>query len=219
MPRIQLRRGTAAQWAAENPVLASGEAGVETDTGYMKIGNGVQPWSQRPYQAGPPGPSAYQVALSQGFTGTAEQWLESLRSTVPGPPGTGLEIDGTVPTYAALPVEGLVPDAKYMTIDTGRLYVWTGTAWPAEQDGIQLQGPPGTTSWAGIEDRPETFPPADHRHPWGEIDGKPPVIAAGANAAAARSAIGAMASSLAPELVTALPADPIMGKLYCLPEV
>lgn len=38
--RLQHRRGTAAQWAAANPVLAMGEMGFETDTGRLKVGNG-----------------------------------------------------------------------------------------------------------------------------------------------------------------------------------
>lgn len=38
--RIQLRRGTAANWRAINPVLAIGEPGFETDTGILRIGNG-----------------------------------------------------------------------------------------------------------------------------------------------------------------------------------
>jgi hypothetical protein len=42
--RIQLRRGTAAQWSLANPVLAPGEAGVETDTNQIRIGNGTDVW-------------------------------------------------------------------------------------------------------------------------------------------------------------------------------
>ena len=38
--QIRLRRGTAAQWAAANPVLALGEPGFETDTGILRIGDG-----------------------------------------------------------------------------------------------------------------------------------------------------------------------------------
>lgn len=38
--RIQLRRGTSANWAAINPVLALGEPGFETDTGILRIGDG-----------------------------------------------------------------------------------------------------------------------------------------------------------------------------------
>ena len=43
--RIKLRRSTAAQWTAANPVLFSGEAGYETDTGKFKIGDGTSVWS------------------------------------------------------------------------------------------------------------------------------------------------------------------------------
>jgi hypothetical protein len=48
--QIQLRRGTAAQWTSTNPTLASGEMGVETDTGYLKIGNGTSAWTALSYQ-------------------------------------------------------------------------------------------------------------------------------------------------------------------------
>jgi len=46
---IQVRRGTAAQWLAANPVLASGEPGLETDTGKGKYGDGVKIWTLLPY--------------------------------------------------------------------------------------------------------------------------------------------------------------------------
>lgn len=38
---IKTRRGTAAEWAAANPTLAAGEPGYETDTGILKIGDGI----------------------------------------------------------------------------------------------------------------------------------------------------------------------------------
>ena len=46
---IKLRRGTQAQWAATNPVLAEGEFGAETDTRKFKIGNGVTAWNSLSY--------------------------------------------------------------------------------------------------------------------------------------------------------------------------
>lgn len=52
MPRgdlIQIRKGTAAEWIAANPVLAAGELGLETDTGKIKGGNGSTAWSSLPY--------------------------------------------------------------------------------------------------------------------------------------------------------------------------
>ena len=39
--QIQIRRGTAAEWTAADPILAEGELGVELDTDKFKIGNGV----------------------------------------------------------------------------------------------------------------------------------------------------------------------------------
>lgn len=47
--RIQLRRGTAAAWTSANPVLALGEPGIETDTGYEKIGDGTSNWNSLAY--------------------------------------------------------------------------------------------------------------------------------------------------------------------------
>lgn len=46
---IQLRRGTAAQWVAANPILASGEVGIELVTGKFKIGDGTTTWNLLPY--------------------------------------------------------------------------------------------------------------------------------------------------------------------------
>lgn len=46
---VQLRRGTAAEWAAADPVLLAGELGAETDTDKIKIGNGVDVYSDLDY--------------------------------------------------------------------------------------------------------------------------------------------------------------------------
>jgi hypothetical protein len=50
--RIKLRRDTAANWAATNPVLAQGEPGFETDTDFLKVGDGVTAWNSLGYVAG-----------------------------------------------------------------------------------------------------------------------------------------------------------------------
>lgn len=49
--RMQIRRGAAAEWTSANPVLAEGEAGLETDSGNIKYGNGVDPWEALPYHS------------------------------------------------------------------------------------------------------------------------------------------------------------------------
>jgi hypothetical protein len=47
--RIRLRRDTAATWTATNPILLAGEAGYETDTRRLKVGDGVAVWNALPY--------------------------------------------------------------------------------------------------------------------------------------------------------------------------
>lgn len=49
---IQLRRDTAANWTSANPTLASGEIGIETDTGKFKLGNGSTGWTSLAYWNG-----------------------------------------------------------------------------------------------------------------------------------------------------------------------
>jgi hypothetical protein len=49
--QIQLRRDTAANWTSTNPTMAQGEAGYETDTGKLKIGDGSTAWNSLAYQA------------------------------------------------------------------------------------------------------------------------------------------------------------------------
>ena len=51
--RVQVRRGVASLWTTVNPILVDGEPGFETDTGYVKFGNGTSPWAALPYLAAP----------------------------------------------------------------------------------------------------------------------------------------------------------------------
>jgi hypothetical protein len=47
--RIQIRRDTSDKWFVNNPILLEGEFGYETDTTYMKIGDGTTPWNSLDY--------------------------------------------------------------------------------------------------------------------------------------------------------------------------
>jgi hypothetical protein len=47
--QIQLRNDTAANWTSNNPTLAVGEMGVETDTDQLKIGDGSTAWASLAY--------------------------------------------------------------------------------------------------------------------------------------------------------------------------
>lgn len=50
--QIQLRRGTAAEWTAANPILTQGEFGYESDTTKFKIGDGTASWTELGYALG-----------------------------------------------------------------------------------------------------------------------------------------------------------------------
>lgn len=47
--QIQLRNDTASNWTAEDPILAQGEMGIESDTGKVKLGDGSTAWSSLDY--------------------------------------------------------------------------------------------------------------------------------------------------------------------------
>lgn len=46
---LQIRHDTAANWLIRNPVLTEGEYGLEQDTFWIKVGDGVRTWSNLPY--------------------------------------------------------------------------------------------------------------------------------------------------------------------------
>mgnify|MGYP000850640853 CR=1 FL=1 len=46
------RRDTAANWTAEDPTLLAGEIGIESDTGYWKVGDGSTAWTSLAYVSG-----------------------------------------------------------------------------------------------------------------------------------------------------------------------
>jgi hypothetical protein len=61
---FQFRRDTTAGWSAANPILASGELGINTDNRTFKVGDGVTAWNALAFAAGAIGPAG-----PQGFMG------------------------------------------------------------------------------------------------------------------------------------------------------
>ena len=47
--KIQIRKSLKSEWELYNPTLAEGELGLETDTGYLKVGNGTDAWNSLEY--------------------------------------------------------------------------------------------------------------------------------------------------------------------------
>lgn len=178
LAKFKLRRGTQAEWAATNPVLSAGEPGFETDTFRGKIGNGVAAWVDLPYYLnedqiadliaaaiedaelvgvpGPAGPSAYDVAVENGFVGDEEEWLESLQGAdgVNGTNGT----NGVNGVDGQDGVDGAEGQSAYeVAVEQG--FVGNEAAWlasligPPGEDGVDgtngedgAEGPPGPSS-------------------------------------------------------------------------
>lgn len=78
-----------------------------------------------------------------------------------GQDGKGIAIKGSVANYAALPTLANTPSLAagdaYLLSDTGKLYIWSGTAFPANGAGTDFRGPQGvqgiqgTTGEQGIQ--------------------------------------------------------------------
>lgn len=47
--RIQLKKDTSEAWRINNPILLDGEAGYESDTNLMKVGDGIHRWLELDY--------------------------------------------------------------------------------------------------------------------------------------------------------------------------
>lgn len=47
--KVQIRRGTTAEWTARNTLLLAGELGYEYDTNKLKVGDGVTRWAGLQY--------------------------------------------------------------------------------------------------------------------------------------------------------------------------
>lgn len=76
---------------------------------------------------------------AQGPTGPqGEQGIEG----PPGQDGAGVAISGQVPTYADLPTSA-TPGDGWLVDGDGLLYVWTGTTFPSQGQGVEFRGPVG----------------------------------------------------------------------------
>lgn len=68
-----------------------------------------------------------------------------------GEDGAGIQIAGSVATYGALPSDLTQADAGdgYLVEADGRLYIWSGAAFPASGAGVEFRGPEGPAGPAG----------------------------------------------------------------------
>ena len=105
--RFELRRNTSTAWTNSNIILLAGEPGVETDTGQMKIGDGVNLWPVLPYVGIP----------AQGATG-------------PTGPGGAIYLSTASLNLAVQPTEGSiltdVTTAPNLSYSSGNSILFTG---------------------------------------------------------------------------------------------
>ncbi len=126
-------------------------------------------------QVGPEGKAgkdAYEIAIDQGFRGTRDEWLTSLKvkgekgdpgeKGEKGDPGTNASsvmFKGAIATQSALPASGNTVSDAYMVEDVGHLFVWTGSTWydtgvftaKGEQGDEGPEGPQGKPGKDGID--------------------------------------------------------------------
>lgn len=73
--QIELRNDTSANWTSNNPTLAVGELGYESDTKKLKIGDGLSNWTTLSYFTGPPGPPGPPGSSGSGGSGTIPNYV------------------------------------------------------------------------------------------------------------------------------------------------
>lgn len=178
---IQLRRDTSSNWTLDNPVLAAGEVGLETDTQKAKVGNGVATWNTLGYW----NTGAATVSSVFGRSGavtaqtgdyTAAQ-VGAIASSLLGTANGVATLDGTthVPTaqipqlsqYNPTGLTGATSSTSYAggTVTGHPLTgTWTQGQWVMAQDGrlwaCVAGGTPGT--WRRVERDPDMFAPEDY---------------------------------------------------------
>lgn len=91
--RMQQRRGTASVWLANDPILAPGEIGIETDTNKFKVGDGINAWSSLNYLSA--GLNNMTIAANAVLESNTKYFVDSSAArtlTLPSAPSLGDEI-------------------------------------------------------------------------------------------------------------------------------
>ena len=66
---VQIKRNTAAGWTADTTtILKAGEIGAETDTGKIKVGDGVKTWANLVYAGGDTTALTARITALEGIT-------------------------------------------------------------------------------------------------------------------------------------------------------
>lgn len=115
--QIQFRRGTAAEWTAQNPILAPGELGLETDTSLMKIGDGDTAWTSLAY-------AVINGTVADGFITEAKLANGAVSQVKMASTLSGV----TICTSSTRPGSPFTGQTIFET-DTVLFRTWSGAAW------------------------------------------------------------------------------------------
>lgn len=113
MTIMQIRRGTTAEWAASNPVLASGEEGLDTTLKATKIGDGATTWLTLPFVNTTQGNGSNLFPLDLSATVNGGWAIE----TTDVPPGSAKAFSTTVNRYI-----GASSSTGFIPLDENRIY-------------------------------------------------------------------------------------------------
>ena len=126
--QIQVRRSTAAQWTSVNPTLAAGEIGFETDTGYLKIGDGSTAWTALAYAVRPIDAYTGQIETASDKTYTLDPAAATARTI------TGFRItSGSGTCTATLKVGSNTVKAASVSTSSGDQSSLSNTAVAADE--------------------------------------------------------------------------------------
>lgn len=140
---MQVRRDTAANWTSANPTLSNGEMGYETDTGYMKIGDGTTAWASLGYFVdADDANTTYTISAAQA-TDDANITLtgsDSSTDTITLVAGTNMSLtvagdNVTVATSAIADITGEnigdLSDVDVSSLSSGHVLAYDGANWVA----------------------------------------------------------------------------------------
>lgn len=128
--KIQLRRGTAAEWNSNGTVvLSAGEPGFETDTGKFKVGDGTTTWTALEYAGGAESlrlQDLFDVSPLSPTDGQVLTWDTAGNTWKPATPSGG--------GGGAVNVDDLLDVNIVGTATSGQVLKFDGTFWTNQAD-------------------------------------------------------------------------------------
>jgi hypothetical protein len=139
---IQVRRDTAANWSSNNPTLAQGEIGFETNTSKFKIGNGSSVWSTLPYFSQTQDLSGYLTSTSAASTYLTQASASTIYLTQASASSTYLTQASASSTYLTQSSASNTYATKNSPTFSGTVTIPSNTATP----GLIIKSAPETTA-------------------------------------------------------------------------